>query len=98
MHVSFALQFHYVFYYVVAYFLKLTAVISHFIIGYLSLRSMFFYRESVNVDKLARNVKIIAEALARHMYNISGEALSAEIFSEGLVRKKLYIVVLFFYD
>ncbi|GIY95408.1 nicalin-1 [Caerostris extrusa] len=48
-------------------------------------------RENVNVDKLARNVRVIAEALARHMYNISGETLKSGIFSEGLVIQKDYI-------
>ncbi|GIY54165.1 nicalin-1 [Caerostris darwini] len=48
-------------------------------------------RENVNVDKLARNVRVIAEALARHMYNISGETLKSGVFSEGLVIQKDYI-------
>ncbi|XP_035233238.1 nicalin-1-like isoform X1 [Stegodyphus dumicola] len=48
-------------------------------------------RENINVDKLARNVKIIAESLARHMYNISGETLSTGIFSESLSIKKEYL-------
>ncbi|GFR17934.1 nicalin-1, partial [Trichonephila clavata] len=48
-------------------------------------------RDNVNVDKLARNVRVIAEALARHMYNISGEALKSGIFSEGLHIQKDYL-------
>ncbi|XP_054707763.1 BOS complex subunit ncln-like [Uloborus diversus] len=48
-------------------------------------------RKNVNVEKLARNVKIIAEALARHMYNISGETLNTGIFSEGLSIQKEYL-------
>ncbi|XP_015924730.1 BOS complex subunit ncln isoform X2 [Parasteatoda tepidariorum] len=48
-------------------------------------------RENVDVDKLARNVKVIAEALARHMYNISGDVLSTAIFSEGLLVQKDYL-------
>ncbi|GFT29932.1 nicalin-1 [Nephila pilipes] len=48
-------------------------------------------RDNVNVDKLARNVRVIAEALARHMYNISGEALKTGIFSEGLHIQKDYL-------
>ncbi|XP_055930625.1 BOS complex subunit ncln-like [Argiope bruennichi] len=48
-------------------------------------------RENVNVDKLARNVRIIAEALARHMYNISGETLKTGIFTEGLSIQKDYL-------
>ncbi|KAG8183710.1 hypothetical protein JTE90_002778 [Oedothorax gibbosus] len=48
-------------------------------------------KDNVNVDKLARNVKMIAEALARHMYNLSGEALSSDIFSESLHIQKEYL-------
>lgn len=29
-------------------------------------------RENLDVDRLARNTKIIAESLARHVYNVSG--------------------------
>lgn len=48
-------------------------------------------RQNVNVDKLARNVKIIAESLARHMYNLSGESFHTGIFSEGLSIRKEYL-------
>lgn len=45
-------------------------------------------REKVNMSKLARNVKILAEALARHMYNVSGDT---GIFSEGLSVREEYL-------
>ena len=33
--------------------------------------AVFYYSSDVDVKVLSRNVKIIAEALARHMYNLS---------------------------
>lgn len=40
--------------------------------------------KKLSISTLARNVKIIAEALARHMYNLS-QSDQTEIFSDGLV-------------
>lgn len=48
-------------------------------------------RGSVDINKLSRNVKIIAEALARHMYNITGDDSGPEIFTKGLDIQKEYL-------
>lgn len=47
-------------------------------------------RDKVNVDKLARNVKVIAEAIAHHMYNLSADS-KAEIFTDGLIVQKQFL-------
>ena len=41
----------------------------------------------MNTDILARNVKVIAEALARQVFNLSPGG-QHEIFTEGLVSKR----------
>lgn len=42
-------------------------------------------RESVDVGKLSRNIEIVAEALARYVYNVSSHG-NLQLFSGGLVR------------
>lgn len=56
----------------------------------LSRMSILDTRDKVDVDKLARNVKIIAEALARHMYNLTGK-IKANIFTDGLAVQKQFL-------
>lgn len=41
-------------------------------------------RESVDVGKLSRNIEIVAEALARYVYNVSSHG-NLQLFSGGLV-------------
>lgn len=45
--------------------------------------SILDMREAVDTTVLARNVKVIAESLARHIFNLHGQG-SLEIFNEGL--------------
>ena len=49
--------------------------------------NFFLSRSRVASDKLARNVKVIAEALARHMFDMSSDANSnpQEVFVDALV-------------
>ncbi|KAH8039659.1 hypothetical protein HPB51_008252 [Rhipicephalus microplus] len=47
--------------------------------------SIFDTRDKVEKDKLARNVKVIAEALARILYNVTDSEASLEVFRESLV-------------
>jgi hypothetical protein len=46
-------------------------------------------REGVDSAKLSRNIGIIAEALARFVYNVSSHG-NLQLFSGGLVRRPIY--------
>ncbi len=52
----------------------------------LSRQSIIDTRDTVDTNILTRNTKIIAEALARYIFNLSSES-SSEIFAEGLVSR-----------
>ena len=48
--------------------------------------NVFVNRETVDTEVLARNVKIIAESLARQVFNLGSDG-QHEILTEGLVSK-----------
>lgn len=59
----------------------------------LSRASIFDTREKVHIPKLSRNVKVIAEALARVLYNITNSNIknSTEVFTNSLALQPEYL-------
>ncbi len=51
-----------------------------------------FSRDTVNATVLARNVKVVAESLARQVFNLPHDG-HHEIFTEGLVRTAAVVVL-----
>ncbi|XP_076330796.1 BOS complex subunit ncln isoform X1 [Tachypleus tridentatus] len=48
-------------------------------------------REKVDLEKLARNVRVIGEALAHYIYNLTSEEQQAEIITEGMSVQKEFL-------
>lgn len=53
------------------------------------------YRDQVDVAVVKRNTHIVAEALARYIYNLSSQG-SFQLFGEGLV-SLLYVLYIYIY-
>ena len=45
---------------------------------------VYTFRDRVDEKKLARNIHILAEALARHVYNLTSQG-NVQLFNEALV-------------
>ena len=45
---------------------------------------ILYFRDTVDENKLARNIHIVAEALARHIYNLTSQG-NVQLFNEALV-------------
>ena len=50
----------------------------------LSHQGSYCFRDRVDEKKLARNIHILAEALARHVYNLTSQG-NIQLFNEALV-------------
>jgi len=46
--------------------------------------TVFYFRSNVNEASLVRNVRIIAETLARHVYNLTTQG-NIQLFTDSLV-------------